>query len=327
MHTRESSNSPTKFVSQSFCLSTNTVVNRLAQQQIVCCIARNVHRQLVMTNKQYNNAAKALSHKLQRLHIRTKNAISVHRIKRKVTFRACEYNEVRVFVTEEIPANELWFTSEEFQQIKAQSRCEAREWRRMGYNKLLNNSFNIVASNHDGMMSKYDQQSFINAFCAFDGILNRRGLERFCSQKHGEERSEAKTRSKYAVLDTQRQFKRNGSHDSSNADQMVKAISAKYIQCGREAKIFARRMGIGDEHAVMAQKQVDHVQDILNICHAPKMQRRLSSYSASTASSNVSSLDSRVVPINIIEKRIPAPKKQTQNILWNDNKELYAAIA
>jgi hypothetical protein len=280
-----------------------------------------------MKNKQQITTARALSQKLQRLHIRTKHAISSHRSKRKVTFCVDEPNSVRIFVTEEIPIEELWFSSEEFQQIKAQSRCEAREWRRMGYNKLLNNTFNIVASNHDGMMSKYDQQSFINAFCAFDGILNRRGLERFCSQKHGEERSEAKTRSKYAVIDTQRQFKRNGSNESTSVDQMVKTISAKYIQSCKEAKIFARRMGIGDEQAVMTKNHVEHIEDILNTCRGPKMQRRLSSYSASTASSNVSSLDSRVVPVNIIEKRIPTSKKTNYSSPWNDNKELYAAIA
>jgi hypothetical protein len=246
---------------------------------------------------------------------------------RNVKFCPDNSNEIRMFVVaDDILKDDLWFSADEFEKIKAESRADARQWRKMGYNKLLNDTFAIVASNHDGMMAKYDPQTFINAFCAFDGILNRRGLERFCSRKHGEERSDAKDRSRQVVIDAQKRLGLNDSKFIASQEDVWHEVSVVYAQSCREAKIFARRMGIGDEEAVtVVSNRVDQMEDILSLCRHKKMQRRLSNYSASTQSTAVSSFDSRIAPADY-GKRIP-PKIKSLAAHWKNTEDLYAAIA
>jgi hypothetical protein len=93
-------------------------------------------------------------------------------------------------------------------------------------------------------------------------------------------------------------------------------------------------MAIGDEYAISSPQSTEQLQHILNQCRSPKLQRRKSSYSVSSASSTGSSFDSRLVAINRDDRRPttePIKYRETANIPkkapWQDPKELYAAIA
>ena len=274
-----------------------------------------------------------LTKNLHMLKLRKSNASWSSPMKKKVTFSADEYNEVWTFVASEIPSEELWFSYKDLQVIKAETRKEARGWRKMEFDKLLNNAFNRDESNRDDRLMQYDQQFLLNTFCALDGMLYQRGLERYCSQTLGEERSDAKSRSRYAVLELQRQYKCSCASGCAHFEQMSKAISAKYIQICADATLFARRMAIGDENALTAPQSSEQLQHILNMCRSPKQLRRMSNYSVSTASSAGSSFDSRLVAINRDERRLIEqvtfrdPAKVPRKTPWHDAKELYAAIA
>ena len=250
---------------------------------------------------------------------------------KNVTFSTDACNEVRTFVADDIPSDELWFSCKELQAIKAVTRKEARAWRKMEFDKLLNDVFNLDESNRNGILSRYDTQYLINTFCALDENLYQRGLERYCSQKLGEERSDAKSRSRFVVIDLQRQYKCNCTLDSAYVEQMSKAIADKYQECSSDATLFARRMAIGDETAVTAPFSVEQIQVTLNQCRSAKELRRLS-MSESIASSTGTSIDSRLVAIQRDDRRLVPTVPQVpihvgRKIPWKENKELYAAIA
>jgi hypothetical protein len=291
------------------------------------------HLNTIMT-QQHHVTATTSSHTSQLLSIQSMYVSKCKKLQKKVTFGANDCNEVRTFISDEVPIEKLWFSYQDFEQAKRESRNGAREWRRMKCDKLLKHAFAIDASDPDCILSKCSPQSLINTFCALDGVMNQRGMERNCCQKLGQMRSEAKTRSKYAVLDTQRQYRCNGGVECFNTEQMAKAIAAKYIQSCRETKIFARKMGIGDEQAVLAPQSLDQIQDALNLCRGPKQLRRLSNYSASTASSTGSSLDSAYVFNSYMNRMAIAPSngRKVSTVPYSrptkqEAKELYAAIA
>lgn len=281
----------------------------------------------------------------QRENLETIQALTIHLLKlrnkdvkrsshlmKKVTFSSDEYNEVRTFVADEMPSEELWFSCKELVAIKAETRKEAREWRKMEFDKLLNDAFNMNESSRDGMLSQYDPQFLINTFCALDGTLYQRGLERYCSQKLGEERSDAKSRSRYVVLDLQRQYKRNCTSGNVNFEHISKAIAAKYIENCCDAALFARRMAIGDERAITTPYSVEQIQVTLSQCRGPKQIRRLSNFSASSASSTGTSIDSRLIAMQRDDRRLSPTKREvpahvSRKVPWQGNKELYAAIA
>ena len=251
---------------------------------------------------------------------------------KKVTFSTEEYNEVRTFVTDDNPNEELWFSHPELQAIKAETRKESREWRRMEYDKLLNDSLQSDESNRYGELSQYDIQFLINTFCSLQGNLYQRGLERFCSQNLGEGRSDIKSLSKFTVLEAQRQYKSSGTFECVpvNLEQLTEAIAVKYNATCKDAALFARRMAIGDEYAVTTDHSAEQIQDILNQCQSRRQLRRMSGYSA--ASSTASSIVSRHVAVHRGDRRLAseitntAPGPVSRKAPWQ-TKELYAAIA
>ena len=269
----------------------------------------------------------ALAQNLHLLKLQKSNATRSIPLGKKVTFSADEHNEVRTFATSEIPGEELWFLYNELQVIKAETRKEAREWRRLEFDKLLNNAFNQDESNREGILKRCGQQQLINTFCALDGTLYQRGLERYCSQKLGEDRSDAKSRSRFAVLDLQRQYRSS----FANVEQMSNSIAAKYMQISADASLFARRMAIGDEHAISSPQSTEQLQHMLNHCRSPKQLRRMSNYSVL---SNGSSFDSRQVTINRDDRRLATesinfrvPVEAPRKTPWQDTREMYASIA
>lgn len=221
-------------------------------------------------------------------------------------------NRVREFeVPEDIPYEDLWFTGDEYQDIKSESRTEAREWRKKGFSSLLKETFEMPSP---------DTQKYIQVFCALEGHLNQRGLERHCSRKHGGERSDCKDRARQSVFETQFRLRAEG----LKADEVADSISASYINGCREAKIFALRIAKADQ-AVALEKTVlvdtALMDSILGGCRNPKMPRRMSNMSNAVS---VDSFDSRRPSPG--PRRTP-PKPRCPGSPASPAQELYAAIA
>jgi hypothetical protein len=236
----------------------------------------------------------------------------------KVQF-CLDSNQVETFqVPKDVLYEDLWFTAEEYEAIKTQSRTEARAWRKMGYSMLLKETFD---------MPRHDVEDFINAFCSMEGHLNQRGLERHCSRKHGEERTDCKDRARQSVFDAQTRLSKEG----LKADELADSISASYINACREAKIFARRIGKADElvalEKVSDNKKSTATETILGACRNPKMQRRMSNYSTQS----MVSVDSTRKPNRVSSRRTTAnatsPKSRCPRSPASAPEELYAALA
>lgn len=202
-------------------------------------------------------------------------------IRKTVSF--AEYQKTREFSTDyEINFSEVWFSAEEYDQIKARSRSESKEWRRKGYGVLLKESFEYPRS---------DTQKCLNAFCQLEGELTRRGLERQLSRQHGEERSDLKERSRDSVLIHQMRLKRQG----CKTEEIVEQLGLVYREVTRPAKIFARKMAKGDELVAKEGENTGIAMDLLEEREQrqrhQKMERRLSNYSSMSGIST-SSVDS-----------------------------------
>lgn len=163
--------------------------------------------------------------------------------KRSISFDF-EKNTTRIFEVNEVHPQEIWFIGEDHTDMKNRCKIEAREWRKLGYSVLLNDSFEYPRN---------DVQDYLNAFTQLPDRLNRRGIERQCSRKHGDERSELKERSRQSVFRAQEQFKKQG----MGKDELVEKLSLCYICACRNARIFARRMGKADEVEIQRLDKLD----------------------------------------------------------------------
>jgi hypothetical protein len=164
-------------------------------------------------------------------------------------------------------ADDIWYPTDHFAEMKAAGKRDAREGRRMGLGVLLADTFATPGPH---------AQDSIAAFCRLDGsgsssigsddigddILvgshtfsstSRRGLERSLSRRHGEERSELKDRARRAVLIHQTSLTRQG----AKPDEITEKIANVYMKHCRSARLLARRFGIADELAVAASDDDD----------------------------------------------------------------------
>lgn len=165
--------------------------------------------------------------------------------KRSIVFDL-EKNTTRLFEYEykDLNDEEIWFTTDDHMNMKARSRSDAREWRRQGYSILLNETFRTPRT---------DAQDLLNAFVQLPDKLNRRGLERQCSQRHGEERSDSKDRARKSLLVAQEKLKRKG----LNHSEITEKLAFTYIGECRAARVFARRLGKADELEIQRLRELE----------------------------------------------------------------------
>lgn len=155
-----------------------------------------------------------------------------------------EKNTTRLFEANKEQPQEIWFTGDDHTDMKNRCKVEAREWRKLGYSILLNDSFEYPRN---------DVQDYLNAFAQLPDRLNRRGIERQCSRKHGDERSDLKERARQSVFRSQEQFKKEG----MSPEELSEKLSLCYICACRNARIFARRMGKADEIEIQRIDRMD----------------------------------------------------------------------
>lgn len=241
---------------------------------------------------------------------------------RSVKFSAQERHVREFEVRADVPKEELWYTTYEYESIKSQSRIDAREWRKMGYVSLLKDTF---------YEPRLDAQNYINVFCTLNETLSRRGLERHCSRKHGDERSDSKDRARFAVLSTQERLTREG---MLSKEEIVFSVAITYSSFCRDSKIFARRLAKADEIVALgtdvSQRVLDEQFAILSSCRSTKFQRRLSNYSSSTTGSMTSFGSSHIGLVAPTPYAIRAPLNTKRRYITSptsNSEELYAAMA
>jgi hypothetical protein len=213
---------------------------------------------------------------------------------------------------EGVEISEIWFGGDEFIRIKAKSREESRQWRRLGYSVLLKECFH---------RRDPDVQHQLNAFCQLEDELCRRGLERHLSKQHAEERSDCKDISRQAVLSTQKRMR----NKDANSDETIRMVSEAYEQQTRSSKMFAHRMGLADEYTVKkgcnssaASKYLE--EEEYEGGGRRRMQRRLSNYSVVSTNS----MDSRRRWLATTERQKRRPTPASPASVSDD---FYAAIA
>jgi hypothetical protein len=204
--------------------------------------------------------------------------------KTRPSVQFAEENETREFSDDyELIFSEIWFASAEYVGIKARSREESKEWRRLGYGVLLQDTFERP---HD------NTQEYLNAFCQLEGDLSRRGLERQLSRRHGDERYELKERSRDSVLVHQMRLKKHG----MKQEEITELLGHVYRDVTRPAKIFARRTAKADEYVAREGEDSQQASRLMEEHERrqkhPKLERRLSNFSSKSGASG-NSFDSR----------------------------------
>lgn len=206
---------------------------------------------------------------------------------------------------------EIWFGPDEFIRIKAKSREESRQWRRLGYSVLLKECF---------LCHNADVQHQLNAFCQLEDDLCRRGLERHLSKQHAEERSDCRDISRQAVLSTQKRMK----NSDVSIEDMFHVVSDAYEQQTRMSKLFAHRIGLADEHTVKVGCNSSPAEKYLEEDDGGggrrRMQRRLSNYSV--VSTNSMDSHRRWSAMGERQKRRPTSASPA-----SVSEDFYAAIA
>ena len=186
------------------------------------------------------------------------------------------HDAIMIEQIEELDVESIWFTPDDYLEIKAQSRLDAKDWRRKGYGVLLKDTFENPVN---------EVQEYLNAFCQLEDALSRRGLERHLSRRHGEERSDLKDRARYCVLSHQRRLKRDGRKLDEMEDQLAKI----YEDICRCAKVFARRLAKADELVVTEGSSNELANAIVdeNECAegGRKMERSMSNFSVKSGNS------------------------------------------
>lgn len=195
--------------------------------------------------------------------------------KKAVRFSEAEPSVLLIETVSELPVRDIWFAPDDYFDMKAKTRYDAKEWRKKGFGLLLKETFENPTD---------DTQDFLNAFCRLDEFMSRRGVERHLSRKHGEERSDLKDRARYCVLSNQRRMRRQGMKGAESTDH----LALIYHDATRPAKIFARRIARADEGAAKTDCDNDPAIQILEAMgispRTGRMERRLSNLSIRSGS-------------------------------------------
>jgi hypothetical protein len=210
-----------------------------------------------------------------------------------------------------VKSEEIWYQSHDYDEMKLRSRHEAREWRRQGFGCLLQDTFELPTA---------DVQTRLTAFVRLEEEKSRRGLERFLCRQHGEERSAMKDRARQSVLIHQRRLQREG----APGDEITENVACMYREVSRSASVFARRLGMADELVVKQGEDSALAQEIVDLHQKlksarPRMERRLSNYSAHSTGTSVDS--KRLFPSQ------RKPLKHCPSSPSSPTDEFYAAIA
>ena len=165
-------------------------------------------------------------------------------------------------------------------------RKESLELKSKGIGILVRDSFHSPAQ---------VAQEQINTFVQLPPEVCGRGLEKYLSRQHEEERLFAKETARATVLTGQKTMKQQG----HSPEKIAARLSARLRECSLAAKVFARRMAIADELAArLDEVGTDMAQNIVKellsgnakkVCRKPSLHDSFSS-DKSNSSCSLSSL-------------------------------------
>jgi hypothetical protein len=201
-----------------------------------------------------------------------------HTHKKNICFKD-ELTHVREFEKDpSMNVDEIWYSGEDYMDMKDESKMEAKQWRRRKFDVLLCETFQSPRS---------DAQDFINAFVLLDEERSRRGQERLLSKQHGQERRIARDASRFSVLAEQRKLLKSG----ADRDEIEQTLFQVYHPICQPGALFARRIALADELFVKKGEDSSHAEKILELhgipaggAH-PRIERRGSIGSVDSANS------------------------------------------
>lgn len=169
---------------------------------------------------------------------------------------------------------------------RKRARADAQRIINKGYGDLLVGSFEhpIVEECQDNL------QAFVADICDDE---NARGLERYLSMQHKEERDVAREEHMEAVLARQSHLRKNktrrrSSRTTTTADDMAERIRVVSRRFSKTGRAFARRMGIADEFAVQVDCEVEEDEDeeepVQSYLPLPRLQESQTPFGSSTNS-------------------------------------------
>jgi len=138
--------------------------------------------------------------------------------------------------------SEFWLTTSDVNRTRKSASELGSKWSLAGYSILLDNTFENPSKNAEEFVS-----AFVQLPCGDSDTL--RGIERYISDKHDEDRRCMQNRSIKALLICQRIMHQRGWKDSEINEELA-IISKRFSGCAAD---FARRLGRADE--VVAHEQ------------------------------------------------------------------------
>jgi len=154
---------------------------------------------------------------------------------RKSFVRFDEHQNTTVMFSTAAYSSDLWYRSEDYSRWKDSCRSEARSFRQRGLGILLNETFEKPSTN---------AQRCITAFAQFSDEDCLRGIERYTSKKHDEERTGMKQRAIFGLLAYQRRLRKRG---NNNPEDIAEELSLLLQDYARPATSFAFKVGKADE--------------------------------------------------------------------------------
>lgn len=153
--------------------------------------------------------------------------------------RFSEESNTRVeFERVENEVENAWWPKEVGNERRETCYQQGRAWKRKGYDVLLNSAFENPA---------HGTQSKLNAFVELGDACIPRGIERFISSTHAEERRFCKSSCLEAVVDLSSFMLRE---NTKSPEEMELALYKLSVEHSKPARKFARRMGLADANAV-----------------------------------------------------------------------------
>lgn len=149
----------------------------------------------------------------------------------------CVYHAGAVMDIEEACRTTIWYQHNDLKHMKRKAMMVAKESLRYGLGSLLTNTYGKSCN---------ETQEAINTW-ARNGS-SRRGLERWINDEYAAKRSDIRRRTIKSVLRAQRKMREEGVSDAVYAMKVLSRLSEAF---SKDARSFARVLGLADEHAVV----------------------------------------------------------------------------
>lgn len=209
-----------------------------------------------------------------KMHIKSasssKPSASSNKKKRRVLFVE-ERNTVREFEAvdnaDEDLLESLWQQGYEMLECKQTIKVRAKKWRQTGMGMFLNDVYHC-----DNDLSPALCQKQLNAFAQLPDDMHMRGVERYLSRKHDQERT---SRKRTILGQVVAQFNSLQAHTNLTQAESERLLAQFARRLNQDAELFARRIGKADE-LVVRQGEAKNIQpalELLDYLHKAELEK------------------------------------------------------